>query len=337
MAGRGGIAEFHHVSGSTIARLFNFDVAQNKLKLEHQAWLRKNVFDLLRKGGGLWTMGLTSTTGPESFNSALSQRRAESVVAFLRGELSKDFPVKLDANVGLGEMAARIAGVRDNIEDENWRAVVVCAWNKPVPPPPPPPPPPVQQECKRLVISANNGPNIYVFHEGSGVMKQVFKAKASPEYIRCATDFERQWSFLTKPYSSPVLEAYKRDPGINDILGEVIGHYLPVNRSWILAPKDALRRLPKPYYDRRGPTEYFSGVYQVPVEGLLNGYVYDEENRMIVFPKVPLYVSTSGDARYYEIAVSSENAQSYNVITDVDGQIVAVSSAIPSRYPKSDS
>ncbi|SRR6266566_4246647 len=104
MAGPGHIAEFHHVTGTTIALLFNFDVAQDKLKLEHQTWLRKNALDLLRYGGSLWLMGLTSTTGPESFNSPLSQRRAESVVVFLRRELSKGFPVKLDTSVGLGCM-----------------------------------------------------------------------------------------------------------------------------------------------------------------------------------------------------------------------------------------
>jgi len=338
MAGLGRIAEFHHVSGATVALLFNFDIAQHKLKLEHQTWLIKNVLDLLRSGGSLWIMGLTSTTGPESFNSPLSQRRAESVVAFLRGKLSKDFPVKLDASVGLGELPARIAGVPNNTEDENWRAVVVSAWNRPVPPPPPPPPPPSpQEECKRLVISVDNGVNNYVFIEGSGFVKQVFKVKASPEYIKCATDFELKWSFLRKGNPShPVVIRAPGDPGIGDVVGEVVGHYFPrMARINIVAEKNALRRLPKPYYAGR---EEFN-IYALPVEGLLNGYIYDEEDnfKMKVFPRVPLYLSSYEDPRYYRISQSREGSEGYTIVTDLVGQIVSVSSPLPSSYPKSDS
>ena len=62
MGGRGGIAEFRH-AGATTARLFNFDVAQDRLKPEHETWLVANVLGRLRGGGSIWIMGLTSTTG----------------------------------------------------------------------------------------------------------------------------------------------------------------------------------------------------------------------------------------------------------------------------------
>jgi hypothetical protein len=334
----GRIVEFNHVAGTIVARLFNFDIAQDRLKLEHRIWLSKNVVGLLRNGGSLWIMGLTSTTGQESFNTPLSQRRAESVVAFLRGELSKNFPFKLDAIAGMGEMPARIAGLRNNIEDENWRAVVVGVWDKPVPPPPPPPPPPpLQQECKRLVLAAANGVSIYVFYSGRGIIGQVSKVKASPDYTKCATDFEREWSFLVNESSHPVVTEYQRDPGSN-VVGEVVGHHIAVNRFDIVADKDALRRLPAPYYAGR---DSFN-IHSLSVDELLNGYVDNGSGggTLVVFNKVPLYLNRGGhgpDPRYHRLANSSEEAENYQVVTDVYGQILLVMSSSASRYPRNDS
>jgi cold shock CspA family protein len=58
MPGPGGVAEFNHVPGATVARLFNFEVAQDRLKPEHEAWLTTNVVRRLGAGGSIWVMGL---------------------------------------------------------------------------------------------------------------------------------------------------------------------------------------------------------------------------------------------------------------------------------------
>ncbi len=324
----GRIAEFHHVPGTTLARLFNFDIAQDRLKPEHQAWLKKNVIGLLRNGGSLWIMGLTSTTGSESFNISLSQKRAGSVVAFLRGELSKDFSVKLEA--GLGEMAARIAGLRDNTEDANWRAVVLGVWDKPVPPPPPPPPH-LQEACKRTVIISSNGVAWYAYRgAGGGVIGQSPKVKASPDFIKCATDFERKWSFLDSDRSYPVVEEdlSVHDHISNPLIGEVVGHYMTINRHDIIAETATLRRL-------RPPNNSFRDL---PVDVLFNGYGYTDVNQLDFVSlgfKVPLYVGDDGGA-YSSIAYSSEGARSYTVITDIYGKILLLVSGQSSRYPKSE-
>jgi hypothetical protein len=335
MAGSGRIAEFHHVPGSTVARLFNFDIGRDWLKPEHQAWLNQNVVGRLRDGGSLWVMGLTSTTGPDAFNSSLSQKRAESVIAFLRKQLSKGFPVKLEGELALGELPARIAGLADNTENANWRAVVVSVWDKPTPPPPPPPAPPnLQEECKRFVLSASNGVKIYVFLDdlagGRRIISQITTVKASPGYVKCATDFERKWSFLAGWPSQPVVYVYDPYAQRSDVVGEVVGHFFRVNRYNIVADQAALKGLPSPYNNN---------FYSLPLEALLNGYGFVNPGDTFVSlgKPVPLFLSYDDMPGYTRIAYSSEDTESYDVVTDAYGQIVATYGTQPSRYPKRES
>jgi hypothetical protein len=323
----GRITEFQHVPGTTVARLFNFDIAQDRIKPEHRTWLRKNVIGLLRNGGSLWIMGLTSTTGSEAFNRPLSQKRAGSVVAFLRGELSKDFPVKLAA--GLGELAARTAGLRDNTEDANWRAVVLGVWGKPAPPPPPPPAP-IQEACKRTVINAGyDGVHFFNFYPNTGNVLEGgdLTVKASPDLIKCATDFERKWSFLTFRGPRPVVLDSDHDP-TGHVFGEVVGHYMTVSRYYILAETATLKRLPPPYNN---------SFLTLPLEALFNGFAATGRNNEDLIQlgfKVPLFVGDTDGGGYSRLAYSSEGAQSYTVVTDIYGKILLLVSEKSSRYPK---
>lgn len=325
-----GVAEFTQVPATTsVARLFNFEIGQDWLKPEHKFWLSQHAVARLRSGGSIWIMGLTSTTGTESFNDRLSKRRADSVITFLKTTLSKDFPVKLE--LAVGESAARLAGLRDDVEDENWRAVVVSVWDKPVPPPPPTPQP--KQECKRLVIGASDGVSIYVFLEdaagGRKIIEQVFKVKGSLEYIKnCSTDFERKESFLADRSSHPVVIEYARDPASN-VVGEVVGHFFRTNRYNIVGEDAALKRLPVAF-----------NISSVPLDALLNGYAFGGPNGddyVSLGGKVPLYLSHSGMPGYTSIANSSESAESYDVVTDVYGQIVARIGTYASKYPRTES
>jgi hypothetical protein len=338
MAGRGRIAEFHHAPPVTVARLFNFDISQDWLKPEHKTWLSQNVVDRLRRGGSLWIMGLTSTTGAESFNHPLSQKRAKSVVTFLQTALSKDFPVKVEVQLGMGEIPARIAGLRDNTEDANWRAVLLSVWDKRTPPPPPPPPP-VQEECRRIVIRASGGVSIYAFLEdragGRTIIEQVTRVKASPDYItKCATDFERKWSFLSGRSSTyPIVLEYASDPG-SDIVGEVVGHlFKRVNRYYIVMEEAAFKRLPAPYNEP-------NNVNTLSIDGLLQGYQYGGphgDDFVSLGGKVPLFLSYGQMAGYVNLGYSSEGAESYDVATDMYGQILARIGTYPSRYPRTES
>ncbi|MBS0532230.1 MAG: hypothetical protein JSS22_22950 [Proteobacteria bacterium] len=329
MPGPGRIAEFTKVPTSAkVARLFNFDIAQDRLKPEHKTWLIQFAIPLLRNGGSMSIIGLASTTGTDSFNSNLSKQRADSVIAFLRTNLPKGFAVQFE--LALGEEAARIAGLRDNVEDEKWRAIIVSVWDKPVPPPPPPPQP--APACKRLVIRASDGVGIYVFYNGPGdhkIIQQVTKVKASPGYIKnCATDFEKKATFLAGRRSNPIVYEYASDPGSN-VVGEVVGHFFTINRFRIVASDADLKRLP-------------SGISlnMLSIDAMLSGYTFGGphgDTFISLGGKVRLFVSDDEMPGTTRIAYSSEAAESYDVATDVFGQIVAHTGTYASRYPKRES
>ena len=75
------------------ARLFNFGIAKPQLKPEHEDWLRCNVLGLLQGGGSMWITGLASPSGTDAFNLALSHRRADSVIGFLRNQVPNSFEI----------------------------------------------------------------------------------------------------------------------------------------------------------------------------------------------------------------------------------------------------
>jgi hypothetical protein len=170
--------------------------------------------------------GLASPSGAESFNMALSERRAKSVVEFLRKEVRSNFAVELD--ISLGEFAARLAGLRDGVEAENWRAVVVAAWKRPVPPPVDPRP-----KCHREIWRNENGSlDIYTFTHpvvrlSGAPLPRTFQphsiGKGLVHTHFCATDFEREFSrIVTSNYSGGPIIDNIMDPEPYD----VVGHYV---------------------------------------------------------------------------------------------------------------
>jgi hypothetical protein len=334
MSSPGRVTEFANSSGAITALLSNFDVGVHLLKQEHQNWLASNVVSKLQTGGSIWLAGLTSTTGTEGRNQILSDNRANSVVNFLTTRLARNFPVKLEAKFSFGEAPARLSGSPDSFEDMRWRAVLVSAWDRSTPPPPPPPPPAPEPVCKRTVVGDSGGVHYYVFLDGGPqqgkLIEQGGVVKASPEYLSCATVFERRRSFIAGGWGSrPVLLSYAV-AAADGAVGEAIGHvFQKVNRFSIMADKAAIAHLPKPFN-----TE-FSGV---PIEGFLTGAYIDNHNDFHLLAKVPLFLSddTQG-GRYISIANSSEDAPRYDVITDIDGEILASFGNYASSYPRSES
>jgi hypothetical protein len=299
LAGRGRIEESKLVPSLTAARLFNFDIAQHQLKPEHKQWLKESVVGLLRDGGSLWVMGLTSRSGSEAFNLPLSQRRAHSVIEFCRSEVSSAFASKVE--IGFGEAAARISGLRDGTEDAGWRAVVLSAWNKSMPPPPPPPPPRPIDTCKRVVVRVEEGKGVRTFTfidygSHSEFIPQVWDVKATEDYRKCATTFEQIYSFLAAPLAYPVIY-YTKDTGVF----EVVGHYIQrISGSNIHVSKSL------PLHSGSGKLADF-----------LNGYSAEEPR--IYFKKLPVLVSRVSPAGYENVGTSDIL---YDVVTDIDGKVL---------------
>ena len=230
-------------------------------------------------------------------------------------------------------MPGQIAGLANNTEDANWRAVLISIWDKPTPPPPPPPPPPnLQEPCRRLVVRASNGVKIYTFLEdrlgGHQIIEQAITVKPSNDFKKCATDFERQYSFFVKwPVSRPIVFEYARDPG-SDVVGEVVGHvFSGISGRDIVAEDAAVRQLPPPYT-----------TYSLRLDALLNGYTYGGAgaDKFVSFGKVPLFVSYNSKAGYTAIGISTESGPTYDVATDVYGQIVANLGTHANRYPRTE-
>ncbi|MEO5860628.1 MAG: hypothetical protein ABIR33_16980 [Pyrinomonadaceae bacterium] len=126
-------------AGMTTAKLYNFQINKFDLKTEHKNWLINAVAPRLKNGGSISIVGLASRTGSDALNMKLSENRMRTVVNLLRQLVPNNF--KVATELAVGERAAMLAGVKDGVEDEGWRGVVISAWDKPIPPPPPPPPP----------------------------------------------------------------------------------------------------------------------------------------------------------------------------------------------------
>lgn len=150
----GQVEVYSQTADRTNARLWDFDIARHELKPAHVQWLQQYIVGLLRAGGSLWITGTASPSDTESFNLALSRRRADEVIRFLRQQSPNNFNVAVD--LAVGESYARSQGVPDGKEDPNWRAVIISAWMKPTPPPPPrrpPPPKPVSMVVRKKSVS----------------------------------------------------------------------------------------------------------------------------------------------------------------------------------------
>jgi outer membrane protein OmpA-like peptidoglycan-associated protein len=132
MSGPGRIGVYETDRGSLQALLFNFDVNVHLLKPEHRAWINANVGvgGMVFKGQAasvgttqLLICGLASRTGSNAFNWNLAKNRAFSVAAAIRARNVQD--LKPVIQFGVGEEAARLAGLKDGVEDEKWRGVML--------------------------------------------------------------------------------------------------------------------------------------------------------------------------------------------------------------------
>src|SRR5262245_52456965 len=103
--------------------LFNFDFDGDTPKPKHEEWLRDNVVPLLPLPGvKVILRGEASRAGRDAYNLALSQRRVDKVIAFLRrhGMGASQF-----VRQAAGEGDARLAGQADNTDDERFRSVAI--------------------------------------------------------------------------------------------------------------------------------------------------------------------------------------------------------------------
>ena len=109
--------------GGLSALLYNFDVGRSVLKPEHLQWIT-GVLLPWSAPPGLKTLliGMTSTTGSEALNWALSKARTDAVSWELFRLTRK---TRVAAEMRSGKTAARLAGLGDGIEHERWRAVFV--------------------------------------------------------------------------------------------------------------------------------------------------------------------------------------------------------------------
>jgi hypothetical protein len=104
------------------ALLYNFENSSD-LKPEHLTWIRTTLHPWTTiRDIGMLVVGLTSRTGSDALNMKLSKARADAVSRelFL---LSRSMPI--ETTTWVGEKAAAIVGVQDDVEDQRWRAVWV--------------------------------------------------------------------------------------------------------------------------------------------------------------------------------------------------------------------
>jgi hypothetical protein len=149
MSGPGRIGFYKTDPGSLQVLLYNFDVNVPKLKPEHSAWINENVGvgGTVFKGQPaslrttqLLICGLASRTGSDKLNWNLAQNRAQSAATAIAARNIRD--LKPVFQFGVGEEAARLAGLKDGVEDEKWRGVMLRFDAPPIKPIPPPVPVP---------------------------------------------------------------------------------------------------------------------------------------------------------------------------------------------------
>jgi hypothetical protein len=122
--------------GETI-RFANFGIDDAGPNARHVRYAHANIAPILRGGGSVHLMGLTSRSGSADHNRRLAQRRIDSVVALLRNAAGNRFQVV--STIAAGEIVAAAAGIENDIEDSRWRAVLMTYWLREKPPPVPKP------------------------------------------------------------------------------------------------------------------------------------------------------------------------------------------------------
>ena len=138
--GEGKILPYRNTGETVQAALYNFDIDWAEVKLDHQNWLRQNIFPILRAVGSITLVGQASRSDDEVHNLHLSRNRVNAVLEFLRRNVREPFNIRQIDAVGEGPAAA--AGQPDGPLGENewYRSVLLSAWRRPDPPPRPPRP-----------------------------------------------------------------------------------------------------------------------------------------------------------------------------------------------------
>jgi hypothetical protein len=138
MSGPGKISVYATAETALQALLYNFDIGSSKSKPEHDAWIQQTVAPYLwKRDTGLLFIGFASRAGPDGFNFALSKARAESVSkqVFLS---QHGVSLPTETKIYVGERAAAVAGLKDGVEDEKWRSVMLTLYSANRPPVHPP-------------------------------------------------------------------------------------------------------------------------------------------------------------------------------------------------------
>jgi hypothetical protein len=125
--------------GSTL--LFNFDIDSSDLKKEHRDFLENTIVKAANNSpNGLRVVvgGSADRLGDAGHNVALSNRRIDAVIAFLKRRKPGYRWTFVGFGQGVGETTAERAGDRDNTRDDLFRSVIVevLAPGQPVPPKP---------------------------------------------------------------------------------------------------------------------------------------------------------------------------------------------------------
>lgn len=109
--------------------MYNFDIDDATVKVEHQQWLNKVVVPLAKASKRVEVLlkGTASRSGSKQYNEALSQRRVEAVQKYLVGQGVPADHIKL---TWVGELEAELAGQKDNTESDRDRAVGVLVKRK---------------------------------------------------------------------------------------------------------------------------------------------------------------------------------------------------------------
>jgi hypothetical protein len=119
--------------------LYNFDVNSAELKPQHRAWIGREIAVHPPARPGLtmapqrtremeWLIvGLASRSGSDTLNWNLAKRRA-AVVSDAIWLLNPGL-LPVETKFGVGEEAARLAGLKDGLEDERWRSVFLRLYD----------------------------------------------------------------------------------------------------------------------------------------------------------------------------------------------------------------
>lgn len=109
--------------------LYNFDIDDATVKVEHQRWLEEVVVPVAKASGRVEVLlkGTASRSGSKQYNEALSQKRVEAVQKYLIGRGVAGDRVRL---TWVGELEAELAGQKDGTESDRDRAVGVLVKRK---------------------------------------------------------------------------------------------------------------------------------------------------------------------------------------------------------------